>query len=146
MSLTDCILTLFFMGILFTHNISWVICSDGTNENTTDSTAVTSSLNGATPRCQCINNNYIYEDIKGNCSTKSWAFKYGQKWCYVDLPSNCKDIRNSSSNPNNKYSAQACSKKGNKIFDKSLQNMMQKIKKPINLLKLDSCFYSSERS
>ena len=123
------------MGILFIINVSWVICSDGTNKTTTDSTAVASSLNGAIPRCQCINNEDIYEDKKGNCSTKSWAFKYGQKWCYVDLPSNCKDLRNSSSNPNIKYSAQACSKKGNKIFDKASQNLMQKYVKRINLLK-----------
>ena len=61
------------------------------------------------PSCEC--DPFINKYGKGNCTTKSWAF-YGKSWCYVKLPSNCTDLKNSTLEQAHKYSAKACSSKG----------------------------------
>jgi len=106
-------LTFLFVTCL-TINIRSVLCSNETEDTTVSTTAITLTENEVTPGCRCRDNRHLNLDEPGNCSTKSWAFKYGKLWCYVELPSNCNDLKNSTLEPNEKYSAQACSGKVSK--------------------------------
>ena len=123
MGLKNFVSTLLFIGTLFVINVGPVISSNETQTHTLSSTNITLDTNNGTIECQCVKDDSQIlkfsergglgtNEKVGNCKTKSWAFKYGQKWCYVDLPSNCTDLKNSTSEPNKKYSAQACSGKG----------------------------------
>ena len=113
-------LTFLFVTCL-TINIRLVLCSNETEDTTVSTTAITLTENEVTPGCRCRDNRHLNKDEPGNCSTKSWAFKYGKLWCYVELPSNCNDLKNSTLEPNEKYSAQACSGKGKTIFVVSIK-------------------------
>ena len=56
--------------------------------------------------CSCID--YINKQGYGNCA-KVNRFKFGGKpACYVNLPSTCSDIKDSSTDPGKKWSAEAC--------------------------------------
>ena len=59
----------------------------------------------------CTCKNLVNKDGIGNCEgTKSVAF--GKVACYVNQPSSCSDLKNSGTNPGEKYSAVACDQKG----------------------------------
>jgi choriolysin H len=54
--------------------------------------------------CSCMD--YVNKNGFGNCKKKSSTL--GGLSCYVNLPTNCSDARNSGSDPGKKYSAVAC--------------------------------------
>ena len=112
----------FLIVTFLTTNTNLFICSNKTEDTTVPTTAITLTENEVIPGCRCRDNRHLNKDEPGNCNTKSWAFKYGKLWCYVELPSNCNDLKNSTLGPNKKYSAQACSKKGKAIFVVSIIN------------------------
>ena len=114
----NCVLTLLLIGTILVINADKAIRVNETETNTFKSTNITLDTNKGPVGCHCTKNESLNGDEIGNCKTKSWAFKYGKKWCYVDLPSNCTDLKNSTSDPKKKYSAQACSKKGPGIINK----------------------------
>ena len=61
--------------------------------------------------CKCkdlVNRNRV-----GNCQGRKPSQFNGQHFtCYVHLPSNCSDLKSSTTNPGEKLSAEACFKKG----------------------------------
>ena len=67
----------------------------------------------------CINISYIGSSCKckdlivngnGNCQTNSTsATHHGERFCYVELPSKCMDLIDSSEKPGEKFSVEACS-------------------------------------
>ena len=61
--------------------------------------------------CKCkdlVNRNRV-----GNCQGRKPSQFNGQHFtCYVHLPSNCSDLKSSTTNPGEKFSAEACFKKG----------------------------------
>ena len=63
--------------------------------------------------CRCTTNSelQINQYKKGNCTTKSKKFR-GKTWCYVNQPSNCVDLENSTFLKEQKYSASACPTQG----------------------------------
>ena len=97
----------FSIAIFLTNDICLVLCSNKTEVTTSPTTNGTQPGNEVAKACQCIDNKYLNKDEPGNCTSKSWAFKYGKLWCYVELPSNCTDLKSSTLGPNRKYSAQA---------------------------------------
>ena len=73
--------------------------SAGRNQHTSPDTKL------STPGCSCSNfvNKYGY----GRCLKNSRRFGY-KPTCYVNLPSDCKDLNDSTTDPDKKSSAQAC--------------------------------------
>ena len=63
--------------------------------------------------CSCATDSelQINKYKKGNCTTKSKKFR-GKTWCYVNQPSNCADLENSTFLKEQKYSASACPTQG----------------------------------
>ena len=60
--------------------------------------------------CSCTE--YLNQNGVGRCQTNTWG--HGNRYnCYVRLPSNCTDLVNSSTDPGEKLSAEACDLQGN---------------------------------
>ena len=61
----------------------------------------------------CLCKDFINSGGHGNCLTISQSNKHnGRKMCYVVQPSGCKDLVDSGANPGEKYSEEACDRKG----------------------------------
>ena len=94
-------------------NISTGLSSSG-------STVVAASTNASKAQmlleCKCKSLLNKYE--KGNCTTKSWSksWRGGKRWCYVEQPSDCKDLENSTVIEGEEYSAKACPSTGLLIY------------------------------
>ena len=72
--------------------------------------------------CKCkdlVNRNRV-----GNCEGRKPSQFNGQHFtCYVFLPSNCSDLKTSTTNPGEKFSAEACFKKGSKYICQNKYNL-----------------------